>query len=158
IASAQSAPPVPPGDPVLKRLQAVEDSSRFAHDNLAKRIDEQMLFHRLEHLADVDRVRYTASAPRVIKNPTAQGAGNPVIITAYTFIPKKQPAGTKLPLLVFVHGGVHGNFDTSYVNSLRELLAQGYAVLAPEYRGSSGYGKDFWELIDYGGLENEDVF
>ena len=31
-------------------------------------------------------------------------------------------------------------------------------MIAPEYRGSTGYGKEFWQLIDYGGLEVEDVF
>jgi dipeptidyl aminopeptidase/acylaminoacyl peptidase len=81
-----------------------------------------------------------------------------VIITAYTFIPRKRADGAKLPLLVFVHGGVHGHFGSNEVHILRELLGQGYCVLAPEYRGSSGYGKDFWQLIDYGGLEIEDVF
>ena len=40
---------------------------------------------------------------------------------------------------------------------MRELLEQGYAVIAPDYRGSTGYGRDYWRLIDYGGLENEDV-
>ena len=40
---------------------------------------------------------------------------------------------------------------------VRELLQQGYAIIAPDYRGSSGYGADFWKLIDYGGLETEDV-
>jgi dipeptidyl aminopeptidase/acylaminoacyl peptidase len=30
-------------------------------------------------------------------------------------------------------------------------------VVAPEYRGSTGYGKAFYELIDYGGLEIEDT-
>jgi dipeptidyl aminopeptidase/acylaminoacyl peptidase len=40
---------------------------------------------------------------------------------------------------------------------VRELLLQGYAVIAPDYRGSSGYGGDFWRQIDYGGLEIEDV-
>jgi dipeptidyl aminopeptidase/acylaminoacyl peptidase len=94
----------------------------------------------------------------VIKNPTAQGAGNPVIITAYTFLPKKRAEGGKLPLIVLVHGGVHGNVDTSYAHILRELLVQGYAVLAPDYRGSSGYGKEFHDLIDYGGREVDDVF
>ena len=59
---------------------------------------------------------------------------------------------------MFVHGGVHGNVGSNYVNVLRELLQQGYAVIAPDYRGSSGYGREFWELIDYGGLEIEDVF
>jgi dipeptidyl aminopeptidase/acylaminoacyl peptidase len=45
-----------------------------------------------------------------------------------------------------------------YANVLRELLAQGYAIIAPDYRGSSGYDREFWELIDYGGREIEDVF
>jgi dipeptidyl aminopeptidase/acylaminoacyl peptidase len=63
-----------------------------------------------------------------------------------------------LPLIVFAHGGVHGNVGSNYVNVLRELLHQGYAVIAPDYRGSAGYGREFWELIDYGGLEVEDVF
>ena len=35
-------------------------------------------------------------------------------------------------------------------------MQQGYIVIAPDYRGSTGYGKDFYELIDYGGLESED--
>jgi dipeptidyl aminopeptidase/acylaminoacyl peptidase len=112
----------------------------------------------LADLAEVDKVRYTGPPPRQIKNPTAQGAGNPVVLSAYTFLPRKYQGKARLPLLVLVHGGVHGNLDGSYVHILRELLVQGYAVLAPEYRGSSGYGKEFWELIDYGGLEVEDVF
>jgi dipeptidyl aminopeptidase/acylaminoacyl peptidase len=40
---------------------------------------------------------------------------------------------------------------------VKELVVQGYVVVAPEYRGSTGYGKGFLELIDYGGLENQDV-
>jgi dipeptidyl aminopeptidase/acylaminoacyl peptidase len=44
------------------------------------------------------------------------------------------------------------------VHIIRELTAQGYVVIAPEYRGSTGYGKDMYEEIDYGGLENEDVY
>jgi dipeptidyl aminopeptidase/acylaminoacyl peptidase len=148
----------PPADPVQQRLQALEESLHFGQDSLAKAVDEQMLFRRLEDLAVVDKVRYTGPAPRVIKNPTAQGAGNPVILTAYTFLPRKHQPEHKLPLIVLVHGGVHGNFNSKNVHILRELVGQGYAVLAPEYRGSSGYGKEFWQLIDYGGLEVEDVF
>ena len=34
---------------------------------------------------------------------------------------------------MFAHGGVHGNVGTNYVNVLRELLRQGYAVVAPDY-------------------------
>jgi len=65
--------------------------------------------------------------------------------------------GKKYPLIVFPHGGVHGDFTTYYAHIIRELMAQGYIVVAPEYRGSTGYGKFCYENIDYGGLENEDV-
>ncbi|HLW65910.1 MAG TPA: prolyl oligopeptidase family serine peptidase, partial [Gemmataceae bacterium] len=137
---------------------SAEESLQFSHEMLIRRLDEETLFHRLEDVAEVDKVRYTGPPPRVIKNPTGQGAGNPVVISAYTFLPKKRAAGAKLPLLVYVHGGVHGHFGDKEVHILREIVVQGYVVIAPEYRGSSGYGKEFWQLIDYGGLEIEDVF
>jgi dipeptidyl aminopeptidase/acylaminoacyl peptidase len=163
ICAALSAAPTArpeqhPAEAVHQRLSGLEESLHFAEESLTRHADEQALFRRLDDLAEVDKVRYTGPPPRVVKNPTAQGAGNPVVLSAYTFLPRKPAAGTKVPLVVLVHGGVHGRLDTSYVHTLRELLAQGYAVLAPEYRGSSGYGKEFWELIDYGGLEVEDVF
>jgi dipeptidyl aminopeptidase/acylaminoacyl peptidase len=148
----------PPADNVKQRLQNLEESLKFAEESLARQGDEEMLLHRLEDVAEVDKVRYTGPPPRLIKNPTGQGAGNPVVLSAYTFVPRKRPAGAKLPLVVLVHGGVHGHLDASYVHVLREMIQQGYAVVAPEYRGSSGYGKEFWQLIDYGGLEVEDVF
>jgi dipeptidyl aminopeptidase/acylaminoacyl peptidase len=147
-----------PPDPVQQRLANLEEALNHTNEALARSVDDQMLFRRLEDIAEVDKVRYTGPPPRVIKNTTAQGAGNAIILSAYTFLPRKRPTDGKLPLIVFAHGGVHGNFDSSNVHILRELLQQGYAVIAPEYRGSSGYGKDFWQLIDYGGLEVEDVF
>ncbi|MBV9557988.1 MAG: S9 family peptidase [Pseudolabrys sp.] len=90
-----------------------------------------------------------------MKNTTGQGAGNPLIIPLYTFTPKKLTG--KAPLIVFVHGGVHGDFETSYAHIIRELMEQGYIVVAPEYRGSTGYGEDLYDEIDYGGLELDDV-
>jgi dipeptidyl aminopeptidase/acylaminoacyl peptidase len=37
-------------------------------------------------------------------------------------------------------------------------MAQGYIVVAAEYRGSTGYGGSMYRKIDYGGLETEDVY
>lgn len=140
-----------------ERIANLERSLSFTEQGLARQLDQQFLFRRLEEIAVIDAVRYTGPPPRVIKNPTAPGAKNPVIVPAYTFLPKKYLGEKKLPLLVFVHGGVHGNLNSHYANVLRELLTQGYAIIAPEYRGSSGYGRGYWEMIDYGGLENDDV-
>jgi dipeptidyl aminopeptidase/acylaminoacyl peptidase len=149
---------LPAANPARQSVEALEQSIRFTEEALTRRLDMEMLFHRLQDLAEVDVVRFTGPPPRVIPNPTAQGAGNPVLITAYTFLPRKRPANTKLPLMVLVHGGIHGHFNSTFVHTLRELLHQGYAVIATDYRGSSGYGKEFWELIDYGGREVEDVY
>jgi dipeptidyl aminopeptidase/acylaminoacyl peptidase len=154
----QQPRPADPAEAAPQRLSQLERSLNFTEQILARKIDDEMLFHRLDQLAVVDRVRYTGPPPRVAKNPTAPGAKNPVIISAYTLLPKKYLSNQKLPLMVFAHGGVHGNVGVNYLAEFRELLQQGYAIIAPDYRGSTGYGKEFWELIDYGGLEIDDVF
>jgi len=83
---------------------------------------------------------------------------NHVIISALTFLPKHERRGRKLPLIVLAHGEIHGNIASDESpNLVRELVAKGYAVIAPDYRGSSGYGAEFWRLIDYGGLEIADM-
>jgi dipeptidyl aminopeptidase/acylaminoacyl peptidase len=147
-----------PADPTQQRLRQLEEELNFMEQTLRKDIDDLMWVQRLQDIAVVDKVRYTSLPARVVNNPTGQGANNPLIIRAYTFLPKQTTANAKLPLIVLVHGGVHGSFETSYVHIVRELVKQGYAVIAPEYRGSSGYGRGFWRLIDYGGRENDDVY
>ena len=78
-------------------------------------------------------------------------------IPAYVFQPlqKRGPGGH--PALVWVHGGVHGNWDTQYWPFVKEAVERGYVVIAPEYRGSTGYGREHHEAIDYGGYEVDDV-
>lgn len=128
-------------------------------DEILKAVDDVNWRLALAGSAEVQKVRYTSLPPHRESNPTAQGAGNPMIIPAYVFIPKNLDRNRKQPLLVFVHGGVHSNFGSSaYIHIVRELLDQGYTILAPEYRGSTGYGSAFYRSIDYGGRENDDVF
>src|SRR4030095_13254539 len=144
-------------DPVAQRLKNLEESLSFLEQRLEKRVNDVLWYHQLGEVAIVDKVRYTGPPPRVIRNPTGQGASNDIIVAAYTFLPRKF-SNEKLPLLVLVHGGVHGDVDPAGEGRIvRELVDQGYAVIAPDYRGSTGYGRDYWRLIDYGGLENEDV-
>ncbi len=145
-------------DMVVKRLMRTVEEQRFTLDVLGRQVDDLMFFQRLGDVAEIDLVTFTGPPSRYMPNPTAQGAGNPLIVRAYTFVPRDLDHATPQPLIVFVHGGIHANFNTGATNVLRELLAQGYTVIAPEYRGSTGYGKAFHEAIDYGGLETEDSF
>ena len=149
---------LPAGDALSERVRNLEESLSFTEQKLSKQINDLLWYRSLEDLAVIDKVRYTAPPPRLTNNPTGQGAGNDLIVPAYTFLPKKFLGDKKLPLLVLVHGGVHGDARADGEgNVVRELLEQGYAIIAPDYRGSTGYGRDYWRLIDYGGLENDDV-
>jgi len=146
-----------PTDAVAERLKTLEESLGFVEQKLAKQINDLLWFRLLDETAVVGKIRYTGPPPRLTNNPTAQGAGNDIIVSAYTFLPRKF-LKEKLPLLVLVHGGVHGDVQPEgEAHIVRELIEQGYAIIAPDYRGSTGYGRDYWRLIDYGGLENEDV-
>ena len=141
-----------------RQLERQNESLQHEIDVLSRQIDDVMFFQRLGDIAEIDIVRLTGPALRYEPNPTAQGAGNPFRFFAYVFIPKNLDRSRKQPLIVFPHGGVHANFTTGSTNVLREMLEQGYTVIAPEYRGSTGYGAGTYRAIDYGGLEIEDTY
>jgi len=73
-------------------------------------------------------------------------------------------AGRKVPLLLNVHGGPTGVFQQSYIGGrgsypLATFASRGYAILRPNPRGSSGYGKDFRyaNQKDWGGADYQDL-
>jgi dipeptidyl aminopeptidase/acylaminoacyl peptidase len=78
-------------------------------------------------------------------------------IPAYVFRPLGPQLPGSRPALVWIHGGVHGDWNTVYLPMVREAVERGYVVIAPEYRGSIGYGAEFHDAIDYGGYEIDDV-
>lgn len=144
----------------IEALRNQVSGLRHSFNSLSKNIDDLLWYEKVGDVAFVDKVNLTGppKAERTQKNKTAQGYGNPMRIPAYVFIPKELDTGKKYPLLVLPHGGVHSNFNTFYSHIIRELMTQGYVVVAAEYRGSTGYGRGMYESIDYGGLEVEDVF
>lgn len=144
------------GAPALSRLEELETGLGHRLDVLEKRVDDSLWFTRVGELAVVEKVRLYGPPRWKEDNPTGIGAGNHVKFYTYLFTPKLDLPG-KLPLLVLPHGGVHGDFNTYYSRIVRELVAQGYIVVAPEYRGSTGYGRGLYEEIDYGGREVGDV-
>ncbi|MDO8898032.1 MAG: prolyl oligopeptidase family serine peptidase, partial [Bacteroidales bacterium] len=127
-------------------------------DVLQKQLDDLLWYQKVGDVAFIDKVYIYGPPPANIPNPDAMGANNPVKFWNYIFVPKGIDLSKKYPLIVLPHGGVHADFTTYYTHIIRELLAQQYIVAAPEYRGSTGYGEGFYKQIDYGGLENEDVF
>jgi len=146
-------------DSSLKEIKDKIESMGYDISSLQKTMDDIYWYNRVGDVAFIDKVYITGPpiSEKQVKNPTAMGVHNPVKFYCYIFIPKDIKTDKKYPLLVLPHGGVHADFTTYHTHIIRELMAQQYIVIAPEYRGSTGYGKDFYEKIDYGGLENDDV-
>lgn len=78
-------------------------------------------------------------------------------IPAFVFEPLTGDASGDSPALVWVHENIRGHLYEHYIPYIREAVARGYVVIAPEYRGSIGYGRAFYDAIDYGGAEVDDV-
>src|SRR6266542_3254326 len=78
-------------------------------------------------------------------------------IPAFVFQPLKLRGAKGHPAIVWVHENIRGHLYEHYIPYVREATAKGYIVIAPEYRGSIGYGKVFYDAIDYGGNEVDDV-
>jgi dipeptidyl aminopeptidase/acylaminoacyl peptidase len=77
-------------------------------------------------------------------------------IPAYLFAPlTKRPE--RHAAMVWVHGGVHGNWGTGMFPFVREAVQRGYVIITPNYRGSTGYGSAHHKAIDYGGKEVDDA-
>jgi dipeptidyl aminopeptidase/acylaminoacyl peptidase len=136
-------------------LKTAIEKQEHRFDILEKKIDDVLWFHRVGDIAFIDKVVITGPPPANEKNDV-MGFNNPLKFQAYVFIPKTTDVNKKYPLIVMPHGGVHADFSTYSTHIIRELMAQGYIVVAPEYRGSTGYGESFWKNIDYGGREVDD--
>ena len=78
-------------------------------------------------------------------------------IPAYVFQPLEKRGAMGHAAMVWVHGGVHGNWGVTMWPFVREAVERGYVIIAPEYRGSTGYGEEHHRAIDYGGYEVDDV-
>src|SRR5438045_6777886 len=67
--------------------------------------------------------------------------------------------GTRVPLLLRIHGGPNGQDQHSFSLERQWFAANGYAVLAVNYRGSAGRGQKFSRAIfaDWGNYEVQDL-
>ena len=148
--------------PTAKAIaSAIKSDQRHNFDILSKKLDDILWFDNVGDIAYIDKVRL-AGPPNPHRKPNGNEfhdslLDNDFIFYSYIFIPREVKQDKKYPMVVLVHGGIHSSFSWVFSHFVRELLSQGYIIVAPDYRGSTGYGKGFYNAIDYGGLENEDV-
>jgi len=82
-----------------------------------------------------------------------------VMVGSMLLKPSGYRDGVRYPTIAYVHGGPLGQDGYEFDTTSQMLAAQGYLVVNPNYRGSSGRGREFSRAIyaDWGGLEIQDI-
>jgi dipeptidyl aminopeptidase/acylaminoacyl peptidase len=108
--------------------------------------------------ADTDRVwRLASDGYMRMEKISYRSPHGDLDIPAFVFQPLVSKGLGQHPALVWVHENIRGHLYEHYIPYIREAVSRGFVVIAPEYRGSIGYGRPFYDAIDYGGAEVDDV-
>ena len=94
--------------------------------------------------------------PFLVHYPSRDGKWT---ISAFVYVPYNMARSGQNAAVVYVHGGPTSQTVNSFSRIIQHLVNQGYMVIAPNYRGSTGYGKEFQHanLFDMGGGDLQDV-
>jgi len=94
--------------------------------------------------------------PQLVHYPSKDGKWT---ISALVYVPYNLPRNGQHPAIVYVHGGPSAQTVNTFNRFVQYMANQGYLVIAPNYRGSTGYGKEFQQanLFDMGGGDLQDV-
>lgn len=93
--------------------------------------------------AGIDRA--TFQEPRLVRYPTFDGR----MIPAFLYLPPGYRPGAPVPFIVDAHGGPEGQFRPDFIRNFQYLILNGYGILAPNPRGSTGYGREYLALDNY---------
>ncbi len=94
--------------------------------------------------------------PKLVHFPSKDGK---YTLSAWVYMPYNIQPNHKYPAIVYVHGGPDDQSTSSFYPLLQYFVNLGYVVIAPNYRGSTGYGRAFQKAdqMDAGGAELQDV-
>jgi dipeptidyl aminopeptidase/acylaminoacyl peptidase len=94
--------------------------------------------------------------PTLVHYPSRDGK---FTISALVYMPHNIMRNRTYPAIVYIHGGPISQSVNSFNRFIQYIANQGYVLIAPNYRGGSGYGKEFQNAnrMDAGGQELNDV-
>ena len=100
--------------------------------------------HQLTHVLNEAIQPEDLVTAKVIRYKSFDGVEVPAIY----YLPHQASESNKVPAMVWVHGGPGGQTRQGFSSFIQYMVNHGYAVLAVNNRGSSGYGKTFYQMDD----------
>ncbi len=94
--------------------------------------------------------------PFLVHYPSRDGKWT---ISAFLYVTRNMQRNGQNAAIVYIHGGPKSQTVDSFNRFIQHIVNQGYMVIAPNYRGGTGYGKAFEDanLFDMGGGDLQDV-
>jgi len=156
--AAQQPPPRPPQ---RQQRPVVMDTARARQLYVSTRLEDHPQANFEQQIAGRKRADsiYAARSRGVMDFSiiSYKSSVDGMEIPAYLFQPINKRGARGHAAMVWVHGGVHGNWGTSMFPFIKEAVERGYVIITPQYRGSTGFGAAHYNAIDYGGKELDDV-
>lgn len=152
-AGTGKASPLTTGDQEVMSFSATPDASRFAMVvSTPTAIGDVFVLdaatgrrRQLTRFNDALLTELRLTPPEEITYPSFDG----MQIQAWVQKPPDFDASKKYPLILNIHGGPHAAYGHTFVHEFQWMAAQGYVVLYPNPRGSSAYGQQFGNVIQY---------
>jgi dipeptidyl aminopeptidase/acylaminoacyl peptidase len=109
---------------------------------------------RVTHTNDALLAKLKLSQPEYVKFKSKDGTE----VAGYLYKPLDYVAGKKYPTILRPHGGPVWAYYAEFSHLAQVFAANGYAVLLPNPRGSTGYGQDYCKAIwaDWGNKDYQD--
>jgi dipeptidyl aminopeptidase/acylaminoacyl peptidase len=141
------------GNQAVGRFRATDDRSKFIYTvSTATRIGDLFTIeaaggepHELTHINNELFSKLNLTEPEEITYQSFDGKK----MQAWLQKPPDFSASKKYPMILNIHGGPHAAYGYIFAHEFHWMAAKGYVVLYPNPRGSTTYGQDFGNVIQY---------
>lgn len=102
-------------------------------------------------LTQLTHTSYAGIDPGLFRDPTLVRilSDDGLEVPAFLYLPASYTPGEPIPFIVNIHGGPESQFRPFFIRNFQYMMLNGYGILAPNVRGSSGYGRLYQSLDNY---------
>ncbi len=145
-------PPITKG--IVAALEFSKDGNKIAVTFLSPTFNADVWLYDIQNKT-LNQVTHSTKAgipresfvePNLVKYKSFDG----LEIPAFLYLPKNQAEMGKTPVILSIHGGPEAQERPFFAITFQYFLSRGYAIFAPNIRGSTGYGKKYTHLDDRG--------